>query len=393
MGAALVLWPTTVSGAFGAWMPEALFARARVVMMNQWPEAWLVSGSLALGVGLVLWRARRLAPLCGLLVVVDLAASNVALNRTAPPSFYQLHPGVRGLVTRAAAQGRYRFFSPGAVNTPSLRWSPEVVLRSSDIPLFGVERQSLYARTNLLDGVESALDEDRVGWAPEGATLAPRERRPSRLLSHAFRMRLANVRWILSFAELPEGLGHERGRATLPELVDPLRLYELSGALPRAFWVPGAELVASHAEVERRVASGDFDPLAVVLLTEPPPTSAAAPAGPSSARLVFESPDPHTVRVRGTTPPGFIVVLEGYHPAWRITARSRELPLLRGDGRYWAVPTPGGPIEVTARYRPVWRPWALLSAGLGLLACIGLCARGSSSPSGPPHAGPRCEAR
>ena len=380
MGAALLLWPATVSGAVGAWMPAALFARARVVMVSQWPEAFLVSGSLALGIGLVLSRARRLAPLCGLLVVIDLAASNVALFRTAPQSFYQLRPDVRELVASAAAHGRYRFFSPGAVNTPSLRWSRDVVLRSSDVPLFGVERQGLYARTNLLDGVEAALDEDRVGWAPEGATLAPPERRPSRLVRHAFEMRLANVRWILSFAELPEGLGRELGRAKLAELRDPLRLYELAGALPRAFWVPGAEVVASQAEVERRVAAGDFDPLRVVLLTEPPPERPGTTTEPSPPPLVFERPDPQTVRVHGVTPPGFVVVLEGYHAAWRVTAPSGALPLLRADGRYWAVPTPGGPIEITARYRPAWRPWALLIAGLGLVACVVLCVRGLAGP-------------
>jgi hypothetical protein len=93
---------------------------------------------------------------------------------------------------------------------------------------------------------------------------------------------------------------------------------------------------------------------------------------PPSTEVVYEAVDPHTVRVRTDGKAGFIVVLDGYHPGWTAEDASGAVPLLRANGRYRAVYSPGGSRVFTLRYRPAWRLPALAASGLGLLLVIAL---------------------
>jgi hypothetical protein len=153
----------------------------------------------------------------------------------------------------------------------------------------------------------------------------------------------------------------------LPEVRPSLRLYELASALPRAVWVPRYEVEVDPTRLRARLEDGSCDPRAVVLLSAPPPLDRAfGPGGPST--VVYEAVDPHTVRVRTATPPGFIVVFDGYHPDWKAEDPSGPVPLLRANGRYRALPTPGGERIFTLRYRPAWRVPALILSAAGGLA-------------------------
>jgi hypothetical protein len=186
-------------------------------------------------------------------------------------------------------------------------------------------------------------------------------------------IRLAGIRWVLSFETLPPDLAREREQVPLGELLTPLRLYEVVGALPRAFFVARHQVVASAAEATARLAAPGFDPLRQVLLEAAPPDPGAPGSEPSvDARVEIERPDPHTVAVRATTPPGFIVVLEGYHRHWRAEGPAGRVPLLRANGRYWAIPTRGGEAAITARFLPPWELWSLLVAGAGALGALAL---------------------
>ena len=78
--------------------------------------------------------------------------------------------------------------------------------QNSDVWLFYLDRQSLLARTHVLDGLEGAFDVDRMGVAPDGSTLSLAETRVERYPEIHERLRGANVRWVLAFHPLPEDL-------------------------------------------------------------------------------------------------------------------------------------------------------------------------------------------
>ncbi len=361
----------------GAWWPAILDPRAQLVIARDWPAGFGTAGALLVGAVLAL-RSRATAPLAGVLLGLDLLIANGSVNLTTAPAFYELHPPVRALVERARPEGAYRWFAYGAAQVHGLRWAPEVAARNTDVSLYAVERQSLLPRTQVLDALEGAFDEDRVGWAPRGSTLRAGERVPALFREHHPRLRLANVRFVASFRPLPEDLVGLRGEARLPEVLEPLRLYELLDPLPRAFRVDRFAAVPEAGQRERLLRAPDFDPRSVVLLEAAPPAPPAPPQGRMPAvtgEVAYERLDPHTVRLRVPGPPGLVVVAEGYHPDWRADANGERRAVLRANGRYWAVPSAGGGETLTVRFRPAWRPWALAASGLGAVAAFGLLLR------------------
>lgn len=360
----------------GVW-PDILDPRAQLVIARAWPASLGTAGVLLAGVALAL-RSRATAPLAGLLLGLDLLIANGSVNLTTTPGFYELRPAVRELVERARPEGTYRWFAYGAAQVPGLRWAPGVAGYNADVWLYYVERQALLPRTQVLDALEGAFDEDRVAWAPRGSTLGVAERTPALYAQHHRRLRLANVRFVASFRPLPEDLVRLRGEAHLPEVLEPLRLYELRDPLPRAFRVDRYETVPEAAERGRRLEAPDFDPRSVVLLETAPPGAAAAESGPqggtgpptSGGEVPCERIDPHTVRLTVTGPPGLVVVAEGYHRDWAAESNGEQRVVLRANSRYWAIPTAGGGEVITVRYVPPWRSWALAACALGVLVAL-----------------------
>jgi len=330
--------PTALSSALAALIPAAGGSLARHVIATRWPLELAVTGLVALGAGLALARGGRLVALAGLLALLDLGRVNGELNPSAEGAFYELQPGVARAVEAARREGLFRWFSYGVAHSPPLHWSPSVASRNSDAWLFYLDRQALMPRTHVLDGLEGAFDVDRMGLAPEGSTLAVAEASPALFRQHHDRLRLANVRWVLSFHPLPEDLVSLREEIRFDAVREALRLYELRDPLPRAFFVPSLDVLPA----------------------------AAAPL------VAYEEVDPHTAVLRATTPPGFLVALDGHHPDWTAEDESGPVPLLRAGARYRAVPTPGGDRQFTLRYRPRWRAPALALAALGALCAVAL---------------------
>ncbi|MGE5125891.1 MAG: hypothetical protein ACM3PV_06355 [Betaproteobacteria bacterium] len=337
-------WPSAVVGVVAAAIPEAAGPLARQVIARCWPAELALTGSLALGAGLALARGGApLSLLAALLAVLDLARVNGSLNPAAPPGFYDLRPPVQRLVGAARAEGTYRWFSYGVALSGPLTWRPEVTRRNADVWLYYLDRQSLLPRTQVLDGLDGAFDVDRMGLAPRGSTLEVAEAHPARFREHYDRLRAANVRWVLSFAPLPEDLVSPRGEVRFPEVAESLRLFELRDPLPRAYYVDRLEHALGHG----------------------------APAqGP--AQVVYEAVDPHTVRLRCRTPPGFIVVLDGYNADWKALDGSHAVPVQPVAGRYRAVPTPGGDRVITLKLTPPWRAPALACLAFGGVLTLGL---------------------
>lgn len=350
--------------------PPLLDPRGLVAATVLWPRVWLPAGILAVAAGLALARGGRAAVAAGLFVALDLATVNGALNPLVPASFYELRPEVAEPVRSAAALGPSRFFSYGVAYTPGLAFEPAMGRAKTDAWLFYIDRQALLPSTPALDGLESALGVDATGWTPDGAALSVEETIPERFAECRRRLQLAGVRWILSFRPLPDGLVSRRAEVKLAEVVPPLVLYELRGALPRAYWVPRFEVEADPRRRQARLEDPSFDPESAVLLEEPPRAVPSAEGAQAEPEVGYETIDAHTVRVRARTPPGILVVLDGHHPDWVAADGSGEVPLLRANGRYRALVTPGGDRTFTLRYRPRWRPLALALSALGLLVLV-----------------------
>jgi hypothetical protein len=348
--------------------------RAALAARTIWPSAWLPSGMLALAAGLALARGGRGVRLAAVAAVVDLLTVNAPVCPLAPASFYELRPDVASLFRPLRGVDRGRVFSYGVAHTPGLRFEPVMARALSDVWLYYLDRQTLLPTTPTLDGLDGAFDLDRVGWAPPGSTFTVAEAVPERFRECYQRLRGAAVRWVVSFRELPAGLVIPHGELKLPEIEQPLRLFELRGALPRAYYVRDHEVERDPARAARRLQEAGFDAARTVLLQTPPPPLPAAVGGADTS-VRYEPVDAHTVRIRARTPPGLIVVLDGFHPDWTAEDETGPVPLLRANGRYRALPTPGGERRFTLHYRPRWRAPALAIAAIGALCGLVLALR------------------
>lgn len=373
--------PELPARALGGMLPELRGPLALGVARLAWPISFVATGFLGLGAGLALWAGPRLAPWAAVLALLDLLIVNTPLNPTTSDRFYEPSASLASLLARADRSEPQRWFSYGVANSPDLSWSPQLVWqRNTDVPLYYMERQSLLPRTHVLDGLEAAFDEELGLFAPRGATLATRDRTPSLFANHFTRLRLANVRWILSFRDLPAGLATRVAEAKFPEIGEPLGLYELQTALPRAFWVGKVELASGQQAAFERGAAPELDPRQRLVL-ESAPTPAPAPSEEEGeGHVSYQALDIHTVRLHVSGPPGWVVLLDGYHPDWR---SDDGAPIARAYGRYRALRTPGGDRTFTLRYVPPWRGPALAAVVLGAAAVLGLLVR-SRVPAGEP---------
>ncbi|MCL4818550.1 MAG: hypothetical protein KJ067_05385 [Vicinamibacteria bacterium] len=358
LGVAAAFDPRGLAGALAPLLPPLGDPHAAAVIAEHWPRALLRVALLMVLCGALVAAGRaRIAPL---LLAGELVAANAGLVPSAPVSHFALRPEVAALLAPVRAGEPGRLFSCGLCGLPSQAWRGRP---RTDLPLFALERQALAPRAHVLDGLDGAFDEDRMGLTPPGAALPPPLRDPTRIAAYHRTLALGNVRWVLSWRPLPPALAIPRGEAALAEVDDRLGLYELVGALPRAYWVPRGIAVADRRAAWR--ALRDADERAVVVLEAPALPAFAVAAGP--AEVSFAADGPHRVRVRARTPPGFVVLLDGFGAGWRLEGGGQ---LWRANGRYRAWWTPGGAREFTLVYAPGWRVPALAGLALGVLGVL-----------------------
>lgn len=156
-----------------------------------------------------------------------------------------------------------------------------------------------------------------------------------------------------------------------------LAVYENPAALPRAYFVPRARVVADgHARLER-LASPLHDPRRVVLLDEPPQDGFLGAPTEAAASVSIESDRSETVRLRvSSAADGFVVLTDQFYPGWEATVNGTPRPILRANHAFRAVRVPAGESVVEFRYVPrSLRRGAALS-GIGIVMTIGILAAG-----------------
>jgi hypothetical protein len=132
----------------------------------------------------------------------------------------------------------------------------------------------------------------------------------------------------------------------------------------------------------RSFASRSAEPLSEALRTrffveapgvEGQPWATAAPQGPVAATYKVLEFSPNGLRVEVVVArPAYLYWADGYDPHWKAWVNGEEVPILRANGAFKAVPIGAGTSTVEFRYRPYAFLWAQAvfygCAGVGLLA-------------------------
>jgi hypothetical protein len=176
----------------------------------------------------------------------------------------------------------------------------------------------------------------------------------------------------------------------------PVKIYEVLGAVPRAFTVHALHpsLNSSSALAYLRSAAF-FDPRREAVWTDPPPyPPMSVPATPDSVARIRYGLNGSEYLV-STAAPGLFVQVDQYDPDWTATVDGKPAPIHRVNYLMRGVPIPAGVHRVRLEYRP-----AALTAGIRvssaatiatlLLAVAGLWQRrraGRRPPAPAPDAG------
>jgi hypothetical protein len=169
---------------------------------------------------------------------------------------------------------------------------------------------------------------------------------------------------------------HARAFAGLPEVAraesvfaPPIRLFRVPGSLPRVYAVSGAR-AAPPAEAVALIGNAALDPTREVVLAPPAAPRPPVPGFGAAVRELWRRSDgeEHEVDV---SDPGYLVILDAYHPGWRAYVDGAPAEILRANVLFRAVAVPGGRHRVRFLYRPATAlPAALVSA----CAAVGVAA-------------------
>ncbi len=155
--------------------------------------------------------------------------------------------------------------------------------------------------------------------------------------------------------------------ASSPEL--PIRLFEVPDPVSRLYLVNQYEVRDGQAEALRRVLESDFPLGDRVVLEADLPVSFSPEA---SGRVLDRSEGPNWVRAKVmASGPMLAVLSDRWYPGWKASVNGVEVPVLRANGVFRAVPVPPGVSDLEFRFAP---GSVLLGAAIslaGLLAVAG----------------------
>ncbi len=321
-------------------------------------------------------RARAaLSAVAAVLAVADLALAHPRPNPVAPVALYAHRPEVLAALGdplaarvysydysetgraerwlgRSAAHGLERIpagWRPDPANALGLQMSltPQTpgrwgVRQGFDIDFRGLQAEPLARLTRLVRLVEDRPEEVR------------------RVLQ------IGAVTHVIALHRVAGGL--LRPVAEVPSLFpDPVLVEAVPEPLPRAYAVGGVR-VADGIPGLTALIDPAFDPRREIVLPEGRPV--AAPEGfRGEARVVRESAD----RVRldaELSADGYVVLVDGHDPGWRVRVDGRPAPLLRANVAFRAVAVPAGRHVVDMVYRPTAALVGLVVSGITLAALV-----------------------
>ncbi|MEY3209698.1 MAG: hypothetical protein RIT28_179 [Pseudomonadota bacterium] len=331
----------------------------------RWNGTWgLVAPALSLGALALLLRQRASAALVAL-VGLDLGVTlydynpRVAPERvTAPPATLALLPeGSAASLDRTTVIDRV---VPHALDRELMSASIGLVWGTHDVIALSPLRLPGHEALLGAAGLDVGLDHGPEKARQLEAGLAIAE--------------LLGARNLLTTHTLRHPRLIERGAVALEE--GTVRVFEATGALPRAFVAPCVSWAKDEDAALATLKAVDPAQVAVLLGEGDDRCDEATSPRGGGATITRYTPDEVTLTAQG---PGVLVLTDTHYPGWVVALDGAPTPLHRADLSLRGVLLPPGDHSVTFSYRPAWA-WTLgLGAGawigLGVAAVVGLSRR------------------
>jgi hypothetical protein len=153
-----------------------------------------------------------------------------------------------------------------------------------------------------------------------------------------------------------------------------LKLYDRQDALPRAYVVPAAQVVADDEAATARLRDPSFEPRSEVVLARSDTAAELAndPAGSKpvgTAAFRVDQPE-HIVIGAAATADSYLVLSDSWYPGWRATVDGAEVPIERANLLFRAVRLTRGEHVVEFRYEPRSVRIGALISGWSIVASV-----------------------
>jgi hypothetical protein len=149
-----------------------------------------------------------------------------------------------------------------------------------------------------------------------------------------------------------------------------VNVYRNETAMPRAFVVYQAEVVADHESAWNRLHQSGLDLASSVILEGGRSLDSAQAERQATVQVLRHDPDVLEFQVECPTD-GYLVVSDPYYPGWEAAVDGQPTQILRADYALRAVAVPAGAHRITMVYRPVtWRVGLVLTAGTALAVLV-----------------------
>ena len=231
--------------------------------------------------------------------------------------------------------------------------TPEVTFLKSDSTLFRVLPMDPHDSRLAAYGVASVL-----GYHPAKPKLYQALADTAGIVSSLEMLRFLNVKYVLLDGTLPPG--------TLGVVLrqdGPVRVYEIEGALPRAYVVHRLKPVRDDQVALAMIRTHNFSPGSEALWTEPDPLPPMAePSEPDSVHVIRYDFNEAEFLV-STAAPGLFVVGDQYDPDWKATVDGTPATIHRVNYLMRGVLVGPGVHRIRFRYEP-----GALQAGIRISA-------------------------
>ena len=352
--------------------PDTLLRALRGPILHVEVAAAVAGAALLLGLLSLARPAAARPALAGIacLAVLDLFVAHETLNRTAGSSFFRFLPSVVGAMgdrhfQRIHVRPYFLRFQDGSWRRDANLTLAPSATEGNDLDLVQslALDEILYPASAARWDIETSYDGDILGLypGPLGA-LVSRLSDVEGTPAYVRLLQLGGVSQVVGFGPGPEDLPIRR--VLQSQYSEPLRLYDVPGALPRCFAVSGSR-VEDGPSALALATDPSFDPRVEAIL---PGGSPRPPVSGFSGTCTIATLLPDRVVLEASlSHPGILVLLDTYDPGWRVSVDGEPAPLLRANVAFRGIDLREGSHRVELLYRPAS---VLLGASLSLATLL-----------------------